>query len=334
MSRRREDLVRLLADGREHSGEVLAESLNISRAAVWKQVHMLADLGLHVRSATGRGYQLDRRLDLLDVDVIEQQLAAVPWPITRSLRVSFECPSTNSELLELLVREPPPPGLMDVLIAEYQSCGRGRRGRSWLAPLASGLCLSVSWSFDGLPAQITSLGLIAGVAVAKALDAQGVPGVKLKWPNDLWIDDRKLGGILIEMRAEAAGPALVVIGIGINVDLPDAAATDIAQHGVPPIDLRAACPGGIPSRTLLAARIVIELSQALRQFVDEGFAPFMGQWRQRDALSGRVVRVLQADSIVDGRADGIDDDGALLVATAAGVCRQLSGDVTIRVAEA
>lgn len=333
MSRRREDLIRLLADGREHSGEMLAESLNISRAAVWKQVHMLADLGLHVRSVPGRGYQLDRRLDLLDVEAIEQHLAAVPWPVHRSLCVGFECQSTNSELLELLLSEPPPPGLMDILIAEYQSCGRGRRGRRWVAPLASGLCLSVSWSFDGLPAQISSLGLVTGVAVANALDSQGVPGVKLKWPNDLWIDDRKLGGILIEMRAEAAGPALVVIGIGINVDLPRAAATDIEQHGVPPVDLRAVCPRGSPSRTLLAASVVMELSQALRQFVDEGFAPFMGQWRRRDALSGRAVRILQGDTVVDGRAQGIDHDGALLVATAEGVCRQLSGDVTIRVAE-
>jgi BirA family biotin operon repressor/biotin-[acetyl-CoA-carboxylase] ligase len=244
--------------------------------------------------------------------------------------VVFECQSTNSDLL---VSGPPPPGLMDVLIAEYQASGRGRRGRSWLAPLASGLCLSASWSFEGLPAEISALGLVAGVAVADALDSLQVPDVMLKWPNDLWIDGRKLGGILIEMRAETAGPAFVVIGIGINVDLPEAVARNIEQQGVPPIDLRTACRQGSPSRTLLAARVIIELSQAMRQFVDEGFGPFMERWRRRDALCGQLVSVLQSDSIAEGRAQGIADDGALLVATPSGVCRQLSGDVTIRIAD-
>lgn len=331
MNQRREALVRLLADGREHSGETLARQLNISRAGVWKHVRTLAGLGLTVGSTPGRGYRLDRSLDLLDTDLLSLSLGAATGAPFRSVRVDFDIPSTNSALL---AAGPPPPGLMDVCVAEHQSSGRGRRGRNWLAPLASGVCLSVSWSFAGLPGQIAALSLVVGAATAMALESLGVPGVVLKWPNDLWIKDRKLGGILVEMRAEAAGPAFVVIGIGLNVDLPEAARTAIVQQGVPPIDLREVWSDAGRSRTLLAARIVSQLLSALRQFEDAGFEPFRSEWRRRDALIGRSVAVMHADGRILGTARGIADDGALLVATAAGVERLLSGDVSVRVSGA
>lgn len=328
MNRRREELVHLLADGHAHSGETLARELNISRAAVWKQVRQLADLGLAVRSIPGRGYQLDRSLDLLDVDILREHLGVTTDSPFRTVRVDIEIPSTNSELI---AAGPPPPGLMDVCVAEYQSSGRGRLGREWLAPLASGLCLSVSWSFEGLPVQIAALSLAVGVATTMALESLGVAGVALKWPNDLWTDDRKLGGILIEMRAEAAGPAFVVIGIGLNVDLPDAVRSVILQRGVSAIDLREVLSGRRICRTLLAARIVSHLLEALRRFGNAGFEPFLSEWRRRDALSGRSVAATHADGVILGTARGIGDDGALLLETTAGVVRLVSGDVSVRV---
>ncbi|MFO1376461.1 MAG: biotin--[acetyl-CoA-carboxylase] ligase [Steroidobacteraceae bacterium] len=328
MNQRREALVRLLADGREHSGEALARQLNISRAAVWKHVRTLAELGLAVHSTPGRGYQLDRSLDLLDTDLLSRSLGVAADVPFRSIRICFDAPSTNSELL---AAGPPPPGLMDLCVAEHQSSGRGRRGRNWLAPLASGLCLSVSWSFTGFSGQIAALSLVVGVATAMALESLNIPGVMLKWPNDLWVNDRKLGGILVEMRAEAAGSAFVVIGIGLNVDLPAAVRTAILQEGVPAIDLREVWSNPGTSRTLLAARIVSQLLGALRQFGDAGFEPFRSEWRRRDALIGRSVAVQHADGRILGTARGIADDGALLVATASGVERLLSGDVSVRV---
>ena len=327
----REALVRLLADGMEHSGESLARTLGVSRAAVWKQVRTLGHLGLAVRSLPRRGYQLDRRLDLMDAELLKQHLALAPGSAFSAVRVEFEVESTNSELLAV---GPPPQDQMSACIAEYQSSGRGRRGRFWIAPLASGLCLSTSWSFAGLPAQISSLGLVAGVAVAMALDSLDVPGVMLKWPNDLWIDGRKLGGILIEMRAETAGPTFVVIGVGLNVDLPDAARRLVQQNGVPPIDLHTALCATAPSRTLLASRIIVEMLHCLRRFSIDGFAPFLYEWRRRDALAGRSVTIVHPDRVVLGEANGIDEDGALLILTADRLRREISGDVSVRVAEA
>jgi BirA family biotin operon repressor/biotin-[acetyl-CoA-carboxylase] ligase len=247
----------------------------------------------------------------------------------RNVLVALEVRSTNTELMEA---GPPPAGQADVCIAEYQSSGRGRRGRVWLAPLASGLCLSMSWHFDGLPPQIAALGLVAGVATAAALDSLGVPGVRLKWPNDIWIDDRKLGGILIEMRAEAAGPAFVVVGTGLNIDLPDSTRAAVLERGVSAVDLREVCSGPPPSRTLIAARIVLHQLEALRRFTTEGFAPFLPEWRRRDALIGREVAITRDDGVLVGRASGIADDGALLLATPGGMSRQVSGDVSVRVA--
>ncbi|MCU0976177.1 MAG: biotin--[acetyl-CoA-carboxylase] ligase [Steroidobacteraceae bacterium] len=323
---RRTDVLRLLSDGAVHSGESLAAALGVSRAAVWKQVQQLDAWGLEVEAVPGRGYRLAQRLDLLDEAALRSALPEAAVARLRTLTVADEIESTNEALLAAPAL---PPGRMDACLAEFQTRGRGRRGRSWVAPFASGLCLSLSWTFRETPPQFSALSLAVGVGVLRALRTLGVAGVGLKWPNDLLHELRKLGGILIELRAEAAGPAFAVIGLGLNVTLPEAARAQVAASGLAVASLDDFC-AVTPSRTQLAAAVIGELERVLTEFEVRGFAPFADEWRAADALAARPAFVVQGESRVDGLARGIDEDGALLLEVAGCNRRFVSGEVSLR----
>jgi BirA family biotin operon repressor/biotin-[acetyl-CoA-carboxylase] ligase len=332
VSSRRADLVRLLADGQFHSGETLAAALGVTRAAVSKQVRSLGTWGLDVESAPRRGHRLAHPLDLLSSDEIRAALAPATAARLRHFEVHDEIGSTNSRLLAV---GDLPGGRFDACLAEFQSAGRGRRGRDWLAPFGSGLCLSYAWLFRDPPAELSSLSLAVGIAAVRALRVCGVDDVRLKWPNDLLAGERKLGGILCELRVEAAGPAYVVIGIGLNVALSvdarariDAAA--VAAGGLAPATL--ADRGPAPSRNRLAAAVLDALTAMAEQFEARGFAPFHAEWSRADALAGRAVRVLAHRAERAGVARGIALDGALLVEIGGRVERVTSGEVSLRVA--
>jgi BirA family biotin operon repressor/biotin-[acetyl-CoA-carboxylase] ligase len=323
---RRTDVLRLLADGAGHSGESLAAALGVSRAAIWKQVQQLDAWGFEVEAAPGRGYRLARPVDLLDEASLR---AALPEAVTarlRTLAVVDEIGSTNEALLGAPAL---PPGRMDACLAEFQTRGRGRRGRSWIAPFGSGLCLSVSWTFADAPPQLSALPLAVGVGVLRALAALGIGGIGLKWPNDLLHSNRKLGGVLIELRAESGGPAFAVIGLGLNVALPPAARAQVAATGLPVASLDDFC-AVLPSRSRLAAAVIGHLERVLSEFEVAGFAPFADEWRAADALASRPARLLQGESRIDGLACGIDEDGALLLEVQGQRRRFVSGEVSLR----
>jgi BirA family biotin operon repressor/biotin-[acetyl-CoA-carboxylase] ligase len=181
-------------------------------------------------------------------------------PQLRTLDLEFEVDSTNTRLL---AAPPPPLGRAVACICELQHAGRGRRGRRWIVPFGAGIALSVAWTFsDG--GALSALSLAVGVAVSRALVRAGAHGVTLKWPNDIWLRDRKLGGVLIELRAEASGPAHVVIGVGINIDLPAAARREIEASGVRVAAVADACTAA-PSRNVVAGAILDELLSMLRR---------------------------------------------------------------------
>ena len=326
MSRRLE-LVRRLADGREHSGEALAAALDVSRAAVWKQVRRLGEWGLEVEAAAGRGYRLTRPLSLLDAHALRGALPDGVAARLRVLTVADELPSTNDALLTV---DDLPPGRFDACLAEYQSRGRGRRGRDWIAPFGSGLCLSVNWCFAEVPPRVSALSLAIGVAITRALAGCGVGGAQLKWPNDVLHGGRKLGGILLELRAEAAGPAYVVVGVGLNVSLPPAACAAIGQGGLEPVGMDQLGLVNLPDRTQLAAALVGQVVLALEDFGQHGFAPFADAWRAADALAALPARVLHGEQSIEGIARGIDDDGAFVLEVAGRRQRFVSGEVSVR----
>jgi len=319
-------LLRLLADGRPHSGEALAEALGISRAAVWKQIARLKNLGLKIDSRIGSGYRLSRPIEFLDRAFIARELNG-PEGCSSRIEVFTEIDSTNSHLFS---RERPAPGELGVCLAEFQRGGRGRRGRSWVAPLGGGLCLSLAWTFAAQPADCGALGLAAGVVVRRVLE--GLTGLKLKikWPNDLIWEHRKLAGILVELSAEGHGPCLAVVGVGINVSMDSTALDEIGSSGADAVDLASAMQGSSPSRNRLAVRLINELSMLLRSYDSTGFAPYLDELLAVDYLRGRGVKVLGDAHSVSGTAAGIAADGGLLVDTVEGVRKILSGEVSVR----
>jgi BirA family biotin operon repressor/biotin-[acetyl-CoA-carboxylase] ligase len=319
-------LLVLLADGHLHSGEWLAKELGVSRAAVWKGVERLRALGVEVQALPRRGYRLPDPVEMLDRRRIDAELDPLRQAQVRAFELLFEVDSTNTRLL---AAPPPPPGIADICLSELQYAGRGRRGRSWIAPFGAGIALSVAWTFTDGARTLPALSLAVGVAVWRALARAGARGVTLKWPNDIWFQDRKLGGVLIELRAEASGPAHVVIGIGINVALPAAARREIEAGGARVAAVADACPA-VPSRNLVAGAILDELLSMLGQFEREGFAAFRDAWMALDALSGRPARVLLAETAISGVACGVDPEGALLLNTGDGVQRFVSGEASLR----
>jgi BirA family biotin operon repressor/biotin-[acetyl-CoA-carboxylase] ligase len=243
-----------------------------------------------------------------------------------TLQVEWVLDSTNTRLLEAL---PPHNGAAAVVLAENQTGGRGRRGRNWVAPPGGAICLSVAWQYPDLPADLSALSLAVGVVTAEALAELRVDGVRLKWPNDLVTADGKLGGILIEMRAEAGGPVHIVVGVGINVLLDETARAAVAATGSAADDIRAHCTP-VPDRNAIVATLLARLVPVLADFPRQGLAPHLANWNARDALQGREVRIENAGELTRGVARGIDAHGALLVETPSGVQRFISGEVSVR----
>ena len=315
-----------LADGEFHSGEQLAGTLGVSRGAVWKAVESLRELGATLHAVRNKGYRLRSGSDALDSERIRSLLPPAVLAHVRGVEAAWTVDSTNSALL---ARPNPPFGSCEVMLAEYQTAGRGRRGRAWLAPPGGSICLSLCWAFREVPQDLGALGLVVGVCALRALRESDLEDVKLKWPNDLVVEGEKLGGILIELRAESAGPACVVIGIGLNVALGEKLLQQIGETGTPAVDLVTA---GLqqPSRNALAAALIGQLVRGLQVFGKEGLKPFAEEWRGADALRGRQIDVHTLEGVARGLARGIDLHGALVVETPQGVRRFISGDVTVR----
>ena len=226
------------------------------------------------------------------------------------------------------------------LLAEYQTAGRGRRGRSWISPPGCGISISYGFRFDRGLQRLGSLSLVAGVAVAEALAEGGVAdggvAVNLKWPNDLVVGERKLGGLLIEIRgAGAGGPSKAVIGLGINARLPRAA--EAPGQYLPPdqpwTDLYAITKQAL-DRNRLAARLIAALDAACREFEQYGFEPFEARWAALDALRGRHVRVIGGNhEKLEGAAEGVTPRGRLRLVRCGNVFELDAGEVSIRVDE-
>ena len=322
-----EQLLAALADGRAHSGEELAREFGVTRAAVWKQIAKLTDWGLAVDAVPGVGYKLRRGIDLLDAGALRSALAPEVAARLATLDVFTELNSTNRQLLDA----PAPPGMLRACIAEYQTAGRGRRGRPWSTPLGAGLCLSVGWQFADAPADLSALTLAVGVVVRRVLARVAGIEIQLKWPNDLVWDERKLGGILLELTAEGQGGCHVVAGIGINVALPPELLPTLSDWPRGAVDLATAMHGEPPPRAALAIALIEQLAELFARYAETGFRAYRDDWRAADYLRGRAVRLDEAAGPVTGTALGIEADGALLIETAAGARRRvIAGDVSVR----
>jgi BirA family biotin operon repressor/biotin-[acetyl-CoA-carboxylase] ligase len=316
-------VLKLLSDREFISGETIASALEISRGTVWNAIRATEQAGLQVDKARGRGYRLATRIDWLDTAAIEAALAETAERF--QLRLVNCLDSTSTTLAEEAQRGAPS-GL--VLIAEWQTHGRGRRARRWVSGIGEAATFSLLWRFDEGPAALSGLSLATGLAVARALEKLGVMGIALKWPNDLVWNGLKLAGILIELSGEALGPSAAVIGIGINVRLSKASRARIDQAATDLFWAR----GAHLDRNQLIARVLIELAEMLYAYAGEGFAPLVAEWNQRHAYHGKTVSVDSAPrgDALEGVVAGVAADGALVLNTPSGARRFYAGEISLR----
>ncbi|WP_336804079.1 bifunctional biotin--[acetyl-CoA-carboxylase] ligase/biotin operon repressor BirA [Erwinia aphidicola] len=291
-------LISILADGEFHSGEQLGEQLGMSRAAINKHIQTLKEWGIDVFTVTGKGYSLPAAMQLLNEQAINARLD------NGRLAVIPVIDSTNQYLLDRM--DTLQSG--DACVAEYQQAGRGRRGRQWFSPFGSNLYLSMYWRLEQGPAAAMGLSLVIGIVLAEALQEQGAPDIRVKWPNDIYLDDRKLAGILVELTGKTGDAAQIVIGAGINLAM-RAPAADVINQGW--INLQEA--GVSVDRNALSALIVNKMRTALVEFEQEGLAPFIERWARLDNFINRPVKLLIGDREIFGIARGIDQQGGLIL---------------------
>lgn len=315
-------LLALLAGGTAVRGPELARRLGVSRAAIWKQVEGLRTAGLDIHTAAD-GYRLSRPLEVLDAARLRARLPAALRRRLGAVENHWQLDSTSSELArrEATLRD------RSFVFAEWQRAGRGRRGRHWLSPPATNLQFSCLKRFAGGYAGLSGLSLVVGIAVVLALEECGVRGVALKWPNDLVHADAKLGGILVELGGEFMGPCHAIIGVGVNLRVPESVRATLDR---PCTDLEHLCGGTPPARGALAAALIGRLLDALDTFDAHGFAAFAQAWAHRDALAGRALHIDGAHGAFDGIACGVDARGALRVRTAGGMRSIDSAEISVR----
>jgi BirA family biotin operon repressor/biotin-[acetyl-CoA-carboxylase] ligase len=311
-------LIKQLANGEFNSGELLGEIVGVSRSAIANHIKYLINIGLDVFSVKGRGYKLAAPLVLLDKNKIMQRLGQGH---INAIEVMSVIDSTNTYVKEHLHELPQ--GF--VCLAEAQTHGRGRRGKAWVSPFGSSIYMSMAWTFTGGYQSMAGLSLLVGIAINRSLKKIGLMDCKLKWPNDVYYNLKKLAGILVEVEGQVGCDAIAVIGIGINIDLPS------SVNGIdqPFIDLVSIIQKPM-DRNELAALIIATLTSMLRQFEVEGLAPFLPEWKEADLFYNEYVYLESGSNRIHGLSKGINESGALLLENNGKVTSHHGGEISVK----
>ncbi|GLY63362.1 biotin--[acetyl-CoA-carboxylase] synthetase [Pectobacterium brasiliense] len=308
-------LIKILSDGEFYSGELLGEMMGMSRAAINKHIQTIRDWGIDIFTVTGKGYSLPAPMQLLDEEVILKHLPE------GGVTVLPVVDSTNQYILERLDTL----SSGDACLAEYQQSGRGRRGRQWFSPFGANLYLSLYWRLEQGPAAAVGVSLVIGIVMAEVLHKLGADGVRVKWPNDLYLKDRKLAGILVELTGKTGDAANLVIGAGINLQMREPAPDTINQGW---INLQEA---GIEiNRNTLASTLISELRSALAVFELQGLEPFIPRWEKLDNYFNRPIRLIIGNREIYGIERGIDRQGALLLEADDLITPYIGGEISLR----
>ncbi|OCG21966.1 MULTISPECIES: bifunctional biotin--[acetyl-CoA-carboxylase] ligase/biotin operon repressor BirA [unclassified Gilliamella] len=308
-------LIEILADGQFHSGEELATIFGITRAGINKYIKQLREWGIALTSVQGKGYCLVSPLNLLNKAKIDQY-----YQSNSHCEILPIIDSTNQYLLDRI-------GQLttgDCCVAEFQSKARGRRGRKWFSPFGTNLYFSMYWRLDQGIAAAMGLSLVVGIVIADILRTLSGQDIKVKWPNDLYLNDQKLAGILVELAGKTGDCAHVVIGVGVNLTMtnPD---TNIVNQ-------KWANLGNV-DRNLLVAQVAKVLKRQLIEFEKHGLAPFIHDWNRLDNFANRPVKLLIGNNIIRGIAKGIDDQGALLLEQNGKIHAHIGGEISLRIDE-
>ncbi|MDA5483059.1 bifunctional biotin--[acetyl-CoA-carboxylase] ligase/biotin operon repressor BirA [Yersinia intermedia] len=308
-------LINILADGAFHSGEQLGEAFGMSRAAINKHIQTIREWGLDVFTVPGKGYSLPAPIQLLNEQTILSYLPA------GQVTVLPVVDSTNQYLLDRITELKSG----DACVAEYQHAGRGRRGRQWVSPFGTNLYLSMFWRLEQGPAAAMGLSLVVGIVMAEVLRKLGAEQVRVKWPNDLYLNDKKLAGILVELTGKTGDAAQLVIGAGINLTMRESITNAINQDW---INLQEA--GVNIDRNKLTAELLSELRIAVVKFENEGLSAFISRWREMDNYLDRPVKLIIGNQEIFGIARGIDQQGALLLEQNGNVKPYIGGEISLR----
>ncbi|MDX7993056.1 bifunctional biotin--[acetyl-CoA-carboxylase] ligase/biotin operon repressor BirA [Xenorhabdus littoralis] len=308
-------LIKVLSDGEVHSGQQLGQELGMSRAGINKHIQTIREWGVEILTIPGKGYRFPAPMNLLDREIIKNYLP------DDHIEIIPVIDSTNQYLLEKLAEL----DSGDACVAEYQYAGRGRRGRQWVSAFGRNLYLSMYWRLEQGPAAAIGLSLVVGIVIAEVLNHQGAERVKVKWPNDLYLSDKKLAGILVELTGKTGDAAHIVIGIGMNISMSSEQQKTINQRWT---NLQQT--GLVVERNKLVAEIIVELKNALIQFENEGLTPFIPRWIKLDNFINRSVKLIIGDQEIHGIARGIDRQGALLLEINGIITPYIGGEISLR----
>ncbi|MTB32525.1 bifunctional biotin--[acetyl-CoA-carboxylase] ligase/biotin operon repressor BirA [Providencia alcalifaciens] len=312
-------IIDILADGQIHSGEQLGERLGMTRAAINKHIKTLRSWDLDIQTITSKGYQLPMQINLLNKQCIEKYVTGT------QIIVEPVIDSTNQYMLDRI------PNLQsgDTCLAEYQSAGRGRRGRQWISPFGCNLYLSTYWKLEQGPAAAIGLSLVVGIVIAETLNKLCGNKVKVKWPNDLYMNDKKLAGILVELTGKTGDAAHIIIGIGINIGMNKS----IIKKDETINQAWSALTDEVENieRNELAGNIINALKKSLLIFEKQGLKPFLSRWFELDNFLERNVKLLIGNDIIVGVEKGINEQGALLLQKENGeIIPYIGGEISLR----
>ena len=328
MSETLKKLLALLSDGAFHSGEHLGKALGITRSAIWKLIKQLSAWDLEIESITNKGYRIQGGLSLLSSAKILPYLSESSKPFVE-LEVWDSLPSTNDYLLKIERGKKTKTNI--ACFAERQTEGRGRRGRGWVSPFAQNIYLSILWHFVEDPCALSGLSLAVGISIIETLRKLGITKpLGIKWPNDIYSDHQKLGGILIELSGEAHDASSMVIGVGLNVAMSSKIKPELLME--PWTDVQSLMgKSAIVDRNALAGSLLHGLIETILQFEAGGFAGFKEKWQTLDLSFGKPVSVLTATQTLQGIGCGINEEGHFLLETEKGELKRFSsGEVSLR----
>lgn len=318
-------IINLLADGKFHSGERIAEHLQISRTSVWKKIHKLNEYGIDIESIHSKGYRIPGGINLFDEKKIINNLSQKT--LIKKIEVFSGIDSTNQALLRRLKQ-----GIQSgsICLAEYQSAGRGRCNRNWCSPFGNNIYFSILWEFPQGAKHLAGLSLIAGVAIAQTLEYFKITNIGLKWPNDVLINGHKLAGVLTEIHIDSLGNCFAILGIGVNLKMPKSSNGGYTRQIEQPwIDLESIINQRVDKNQFVSLLIDNTLN-VLQEFTQKGFQDLQSRWQQYDCLYGTTVTIENLNKQTQGIAMGIDSQGSLLLKVNEHIHPIQSGEIKLR----
>lgn len=310
-----------LQSGNFVSGEELAEKYEVSRASISHWMESLTSYGLDVSKVRGKGYRLNPCPVLIDRTRLVEGLKIAGSDRFNVIDVTLESASTNSEALTGLYSDES----WNVYVAEYQSSGRGRRGKQWISPLGNSLLFSLAKRSEWSLPTIYLSSLVVGMSISTLLHEM-LPNhsVQLKWPNDIYVDGRKLAGILCELQGSPSSESLLVVGVGLNI------LTSPNDTEVPTTNLLELMRKS-PDRTEILRTICLRIMSEIANLEQTGPTKSLDRWHEFDYLFGKEVVIRQGANTYNGMANGIDEQGQLIVVLSTGETKMFNGgEVSVR----